>query len=48
MEDLKRRMKALESKIQILEGEVYDRTDPKVFVSKDRPASPPKPPRTKE
>jgi hypothetical protein len=45
MEDLKRRMKALESKLQIIEGEVYDRTDPKLFVSKENP---PKPPRTKE
>jgi len=45
MEDIKRRMKALESKLQIIEGEVYDRTDPKLFVSKENP---PKPPRTKE
>ena len=35
MDELKRRMKALEGKLQILEGDVFNRTDPTAFVSKD-------------
>jgi hypothetical protein len=48
IDELKRRMKALESKLQIMEGEVYGRTDPNAFVAKDSGASPKPPPRAKE
>jgi hypothetical protein len=44
MDDLKRRVKSLEGKLQILEGDVFNRTDPASFVSKD----PNKRPRPKE
>jgi len=48
IDDLKRRMKALESKLQILEGDVYGRTDVGAFVSKEPSPPPTKPPRPKE
>jgi hypothetical protein len=35
MDDLKRRLKALEGKLQILEGDVYNRSDASQFVAKD-------------
>jgi hypothetical protein len=48
IDELKRKMKAIESKLQILEGEVYGQTDPTKFVSKDPSAPPKQPPRSKD
>jgi hypothetical protein len=42
VEELKRKVKALENKLRILEGEVLGHTDPSLFVSKD-PNGGPKP-----